>query len=992
MSCTGNSGCMCGCCAGISVQTPQGENNPPGQSAIAYRTGSWATFKDSMLARLSSSDYPALAGLKTRSDDDFSIALLDASAVVLDILTFYQERLANESYLRTATRLYSMMQLSQLIGYTPSPGVSASVYLAFNLSAAPGLPPNPTTNAITIPAGTTVQSVAAQGISPQAFQTSVDILGKPDWNALPVQTGNPWGLSDSANNGTSVYLAGTATQLQQGDAILIVGDNGNPESDQTTWPWLVGLVSSVTPDPVNQRTLVTWTVPTGASTVFSGSLPAGTLTFYALRQRAALFGYNAIDPQMLAKHTLWLLEQGSPPLVNPSLTPPEWNFDATSTPLFNGSLVDLDAIYSRVTADIDSTGMAQTWLVLVNQASSPPTFQPYSINSAVTTTRSDYGMSGKITRVTVGPGGSGSVLGVLQTYYDNTRTTSVLVQSDELPAAEQPFDHPVYGTLLNLEIVRDDLVGITAVAISGNNPVLTLNPGVQLTFYPYDNSNGSVQVNPGDQLTLLQPPNSTLTPAIPDWSTLSTTQLQLVVADSSGRPGTVNAYLSWFTLAAPPQNAPVVQEVALVSSIALIEANPATSTQAATAAHTQIVLTKPLLNCYDRTVTTVNANVGAATAGSPVTELLGNGSAATPNQAFTLKQSPLTYVPAANTSGSSSSLTVTANGAAWNEEPSLYNQPPTAQVYETINLPGGGATVQFGDGVEGATLPTGQNNVVANYRVGIGASGNVLPGTISTLVDRPLGVNRVNNPMAATGGQNAQSVDNIRANAPQSVLTLGRAVSITDYQNLAATYAGIAKAYAIWIPNGIDRGVFITVAASNGAALVPPNITLPNLVSALASYGVPNINIKVRTFNETLFGLTAQIAYDPAYDLAAVETAIREELASTYSFASRSFGQGVSADEIAGLIQGITGVVAVNVSGLTLGLSSAAGDLGSLGFSLATWQTWIAQPVTVPRPISKNPNVICPYIPVASIGAWPVAADILVIDPDPTQVTLTVMA
>ena len=92
---------------------PAGETNPPGLSAIAYRTGTWATFQESMLARLSSSDYPALAALKTRDDDDFTIALLDASAMVLDILTFYQERLANESYLRTATQLYSLTELSR---------------------------------------------------------------------------------------------------------------------------------------------------------------------------------------------------------------------------------------------------------------------------------------------------------------------------------------------------------------------------------------------------------------------------------------------------------------------------------------------------------------------------------------------------------------------------------------------------------------------------------------------------------------------------------------------------------------------------------------------------------------------------------------------------------------------------------------------------------------------------------------------------------------
>jgi hypothetical protein len=959
MSCTGNSNCTCGCCAGISVQTPQGESNLPGQAAITYCTGTWATFKNSMLARLSSSDYPALAGLKTRDDDDFSIALLDASAMVLDILTFYQERLANESYLRTATQLYSLTQLSQLIGYQPSPGVSASVYLAFNLSSAPGLPPNPITNAITIPAGTTVQSVAAQGQAPQTFQTSADILGKPDWN-----------------------------KLQQGDAILIVGNNGS--TDLTTWPWLIGFVSSVQPDTINQRTLVTWivqsqgpnfTVPLSSSP----SLPAGILTFYALRQRAALFGYNAINPQMLAKHTLSELQSLSPPLVTPN-SPPEWVFgtqDSNTVTLMELLLVDLDAVYTKV--------LAQSWLVMILQQGfdyTEPAFGAYPIQSAYTTSRSDYGMSGKITRIQVqqpvlGPGDYILELNALYTY---TRTTSVLVQSDLLPAAEQPLDYPLYGTLIDLEIVRDDLVGITAVAVTGKSQIVTLNPGVTLTFNPYDNYTAQVTLNPGDQLTLLQPP-TTLNPdgSIPDWSGL-TNAVTLVVADASGRPGTVSAALSDFSLAPPPNNAPVVQELALVSSVVLEEATTTT------AAHTRIVLMKQLQNCYDRTVTTVNANVGAATAGSAVTELLGNGAAATPNQSFKLKQSPLTYVQASTPSGSSSSLQVTANGAAWTEVPSLYDQAPTAQVYETINLVGGGATVQFGDGVEGATLPTGQNNIVANYRVGIGAAGNVLAGTITTLVDRPLGVNGVNNPMPATGGQDAQSIDDIRANAPQTVLTLGRAVSITDYQNFAATFAGIAKAYAIWIPNGVNRGVFVTVAAANGVALQPPNITLQNLTSALISYGVPNIEVRVQSFYETLFGLNAQILYDPAYDSTAVEAAVREELISTYSFAARSFGQGVSGDEIAALIQGIPGVVAVNVISVTLGPTSAAGDLGSAGFSVATWQNWIAQQVSLARPQSSNPTVICPYIPVANVGALPAPAELLVLNPDPTQVVLGVIA
>ena len=145
-----------------------------------------------MLARLSSSDYPALAGLKTRDSDDFSIALLDAGSVMLDILTFYQERLANESYLRTATQLQSLIELARLIGYQPAPGVGASVYLRSDRARARACHRPRHHRRSPSPPGTQVQSVPAQGQTPQTFETSADILAKADWNALPVQTGIPW--------------------------------------------------------------------------------------------------------------------------------------------------------------------------------------------------------------------------------------------------------------------------------------------------------------------------------------------------------------------------------------------------------------------------------------------------------------------------------------------------------------------------------------------------------------------------------------------------------------------------------------------------------------------------------------------------------------------------------------------------------------------------------------------------------------------------------
>jgi hypothetical protein len=388
MSCNGSQDCTCGCCSGISVETPQGEYNLPGLPSIAYRTGTWASFKESMLARLSSSDYPALAPLKTRDDDDFSIAFFDATAVMLDILTFYQERLANESYLRTATQLTSLIQLSRLIGYEPSPGVSAAAYLAFTLRAATGLPADPGATAITIPAGTQVQSVPAQGQKPQTFQTSADILAKADWNALPVQTGKPW-LPQT--NEASAYLAGTATQLNPGDAILIVGNERLLESTASD-AWDLCHVTSVQPDTTNQRTLITWAEPLSGH----GSGPAQKAPqIYALRQRASLFGYNAVYPLMLASTTLSALQDAD--LVN-SDTIPDWEFgtdNSTSTNLASVSTVDFDAIYSKLTAG--------GWLVAVRPAvdgsGNPVTrVHLYNLTTVSSISRSDYGVSARITR------------------------------------------------------------------------------------------------------------------------------------------------------------------------------------------------------------------------------------------------------------------------------------------------------------------------------------------------------------------------------------------------------------------------------------------------------------------------------------------------------------------------------------------------------------------------------------------------------------------
>jgi predicted phage baseplate assembly protein len=257
-------------------------------------------------------------------------------------------------------------------------------------------------------------------------------------------------------------------------------------------------------------------------------------------------------------------------------------------------------------------------------------------------------------------------------------------------------------------------------------------------------------------------------------------------------------------------------------------------------------------------------------------------------------------------------------------------------------------------------------------------------------MDRPLGVTGVSNPQAATGGQDPQSVDDIRANAPRTVLTLGRAVSITDYQNFARSFAGIAKAHALWIPDGPGRGVFLTIAGAGGTALPPGDPTLANLVTSLHSYGNPLIPISAVSFVETLFRFSADVLYDPAYDPGTVEAEVRDLLAQTFGFAARAFGQAVGVDEISTVIQSVAGVVAVNVKVLTRGLSSTGGDLAGLGgyANVSVLNAWSAHAISLKRPFADPPGRLCAFLPVADRLAIPQPAELLVLDPDPRVIAL----
>lgn len=840
----------CGCCEGVNVETPVEVYNRPGLSAVAYRVGTHPQFKRTMLARLSDPRHPALRSLTTRDDDDFSVALLDAWAGVSDVLTFYQERIANESYLRTAGERLSVVELSRLIGYEPRPGVAASTYLAFTMEKVPGATEREA-EALGVPAKTTleagvkVQSVPGPGQQPQIFETVERVAARVEWNDIrprltvrhPVQ-----------NDMSTFYFEGLATGLKKGDGLLVT-PHGIESFFRT--------VAEVTPDNERQMTKVrlvpkSLTTPPSYTYINDGwedgppvapfaqkylgkTIEAADLHVTAdkesfsvrqlfenlraardptprlivFRTRAAVFGHNA---------PLWRSLPGTQrvgEVVNNTFYPgvyadryETWVWKELS--LYHDLGAENHLFLDNVYPSVVRGGFVVLKDVDGNYA--------YRINGVTEQTKTDFAMTAKVSRLTLDSRYK------WETFYP--RNLTVFAQSEELPLARFPVNDEVTGSEIELDGFVDGIFSGHHVVVSG---------------------------------------------------------------ELSNRRGVT------------------ASEVATV-----LKAEHFLTREG----FTRLKLELPLAHSYVRRTVSINANVALATHGETVRDILGGGEAARAFQRFTLRQPPLTYTGAATPTGSQTTLSIRVNGLLWHEASSFYGHGPDERIYVTRTDDDGRTTVIFGDGVTGARLPTGQENVVATYRKGSGLGGLVKASQLSQLMTRPLGVKGATNPLAAEGASAAEPRDAARSNAPLTILTLGRIVSLRDYEDFARAFAGVAKALATWTWVGEQRGVLVTVAGAEGAAIAAGSTLYKNLLAAMRAAGDRNVPLSLASYGKRYFRLKAKVKVQEDYAPEAVLAEVARALRSHFSFEARQFGQDVTLSEVVAVMQGTAGVVAVDVDEL----------------------------------------------------------------------------
>jgi predicted phage baseplate assembly protein len=231
----------------------------------------------------------------------------------------------------------------------------------------------------------------------------------------------------------------------------------------------------------------------------------------------------------------------------------------------------------------------------------------------------------------------------------------------------------------------------------------------------------------------------------------------------------------------------------------------------------------------------------------------------------------------------------------------------------TSTADNGGVAVSFGDGVHGARLPSGAENVRARYRAGLGPSGNLDAGVITNLLSRPLGVTGVTNPVPASGGASADDVEAARRNIPTGLVSLARLVSVADYRDFALAFAGIGKADARLFPGPDGPLLHLTVAGAQGEALDAAGALWNALAGALLQFGDAGLEVEIASRVARLAVVMADIAVEADRLFVDIEPQARAALYEKFGFAQRDIGQSLYASEVVATLQTVPGVLYVNL-------------------------------------------------------------------------------
>jgi hypothetical protein len=838
---------------------PRRPNNRPALPHVDYRVATYTELLESMVRSIN--DAIELRGWTHRAPDDPGIALLQSAAIVGDILTFYQERYANEAFLRTATWRDSISALVRLLGYRLAPGVGANATFALEVK-----------KQLDVPAGFPIKADLRDVTGSVDFLTTDALTAYPHLSRFNLYRPRIYGSSLAAGT-TRLELqavGGATTRAAVDDVALKKGDRLMLLPSLPSWATsnAAFTVAQKTPQAVKiksvtrqlDRTILeleaplkeSWSLPVTAYRInrawrhFGQGAPAKTLT-------NSLDNSGKVDGAYESSTYFVRHIYGSHACANTSSS-------------FNlpGEMIPLDQTVNDLA--VGSKIIVRT----IVQTDDSSTTQPLAAVKTITALRDGT--------IGFGPVSAPSTMVTMDSALVSTSQTSHALESD---VRDYHIDE-VTSPALSL---RPEATFSSAAFTSG---------AAALCFY---GTVAEVQTIAGRRLMLS---NGTDEPVI-----MTNTDQYFVVFYGMG-------------------DEPMMWALSF-------DRKPAPFTRAD----------------FDETTpaVTVYGNLADATQGKAQSQVtLGNGDARAGFQTFKIPKSPLTYlISAGATPPQQPELDVRVNGRLWTQVDSFFGRAGDEEIYVVREDADGSSYVQFGDGQTGAALPSGIGNVTAEYRTGNGAHGPLKPGASPSGGRRIDGLDKVLLPGIVTGGADPEPGDDAREAAPGKIQSLGRMVSLRDFETETLTIPGVTTAAASWsiVDNVPALTLAVLLAAGREGEFQSVRDTIQSYQRAR---GPDRFAVIVQQAFLRYCYLDLQYAFDAALEQSAVESAIEAALglagddassrAGLFGLRRHSLGAQEYATRVEGVVQRVDGVSWCRVTALGM-FASGATDPGALSLPTA---------------------------------------------------------
>lgn len=869
---------MSGCgndCAG-RPDFPRTLANRPGLDSIDYRIGDYTSMRAAMLAAIDAA--PELAAWTHRRADDPGIALVEASAIVGDILALYQQTYANEAYLRTAAWQDSVAELVRVIGYRLAPGLGGRARFAIAVKG-----PRP----VILPKGFAITAKLPSALKPAQFEATEALVARPALSRFHLY--RPRTVPAIANGSDTFQLdAGNALALAKGDRLLVGTADG-----RTLRHTQILVVEKV------------WEAFGARHVKTQGRI-------------SALAG---LPLRLLASASL---PSATPaPLLAPLLAP-------TALLSFSPGLLGSGIAYLPAYAGLLQASLA-TALV-----GSVPELRAYKLGPSAR----HFGHNAPPTRVAVDAGGHATEVGIA--FSRRLDTTQHDPAAPALRATQWPLDGEPAGFAAGTRVLIEANLAASENGSAGKRVLERSVQQIDRQSLAWGVSTGASTVLGLDDDLALREGTRTLAWTDIRGVTVHAVQGEPFRIRAASRPtGAVRGRTLNFFGSREDALALADRPVLLAGSGAPVAAKvQAVAAQPAAADpqfHTLTLDTEVALAAYDHDAPRleVYGNLLDTTEGKSEAETpLGDGDARLDFQTFALPRLPLTYLlNSAAQPPQQPELEIRVGGVLWRRVPSLFGRGPREQVYIVRESSDGSVShVQFGDGRSGARLPSGRGNVVARWRTGTGAHGLPAGSDKPQAAKRLPGFDEVFMLEPATGGALPENAANPRRVAPATMQSLGRIVSLADLEAEALLLPSVLKASAAWQVTEGAPLVALTVLIASQSAADAAAVDLA-LRHAMAARGPARWSLLVRHGRRSGIGIELAVAIDPALDSAELVPRIQAALGvedddptdaadlgerGLLHWRRRDFGQALQGSQIVGVVQQVAGVRWVELRGFGL--------------------------------------------------------------------------